>query len=399
MSVDVDVDGQVALVRGAIAQLLDGNPPRATPFTEFLAARYDLGLAWVHFPPGYGGLGVDPDLQRLVGRELRAAGAPWDPDRNPIGLGLAAPTIVVHGTDTQRQRFLRSLFTNNDIWCQLFSEPGAGSDLAAVGTRAVRDGDEWVVSGQKVWTTLAHQATRALLLARTAPDAPKHRGLTYFALDMRSPGVEVRPLRQMTGDAEFNEVFLDSVRVPDQDRIGEPGDGWRVALTTLMNERASIGGAVRPRGSGPIGEAVRLFQARDALHEGKRDRLVHLWVRAEVLRLTAIRARQLKEEGTPGPEGAIGKLARSELIRDIAEFAVELLGPEGQLYPGWDMTRPERMSGDDGDPRYRFLRSRAGTIEDGTSEILRTMLGERVLGLPPEPRVDRDVPWSSTSLP
>src|SRR5689334_17996558 len=227
----------------------------------FRGAQYDLGLAWVYFPVGFGGLGADAKLQRVVEDRLRDAGVKYtEIGWNGFGLFLAAPTIVAHAQADTKARLLRPLFTGEEIWCQLFSEPGAGSDLAGLSTRAVCDGDEWVVDGQKVWNTLAHRADRGMLVARTDPDAPKHRGLTYFALDMHAPGVDVRPLRQITGEAEFNEVYLTGVRVPDADRIGGLGDGWRVSLTTLMNERVTIGGAVAGRNSGPIGDALEVWR-------------------------------------------------------------------------------------------------------------------------------------------
>src|SRR3984885_3713248 len=253
-SVTTDED----LVLSRLHELVADHDPSSTPAVEFLGARFDAGLAWVSFPVGRGGLGVSPDLQGLVERELRAVDAPNEVDRNVIGYGMAAPTVLTHGTDEQRTRYLRPLFTCEEVWCQLFSEPGAGSDVAGLATRAVRDGDEWVVNGQKVWTTLAHTASWGLLLARTDPEAEKHRGLTYFVADMHAPGVEVRPLRQMTGDAEFNEVYFTDVRIPDAERLGEVGDGWRGAIVTLMNERVSIGGAIGPRRAGPIARAVDL---------------------------------------------------------------------------------------------------------------------------------------------
>jgi alkylation response protein AidB-like acyl-CoA dehydrogenase len=289
------------------------------------------------------------------------------------------------------------MFTCEHIWCQMFSEPGAGSDVAALATRAVKDGDEWIINGQKVWTTMAHMARYGLLVARTDPEQPKHKGMSYFVLDMKAPGVEVRPLRQMTGEAEFNEVYLTDARIPDGERLGAEGEGWRVAMTTLMNERVSIGGGVAPRGSGPIAEAVRLWKARpdDQRDPATRDRLLRAWVQAEVGRLTNLRAQQMRSAGTPGPEGSIAKLAFAELNKKIYELCVDLLGPAGMLYKSYEMVRPEEAGfGGEGDVTKAFLRVRANSIEGGTSEIMRNILGERVLGLPGDVRNDKDVPWS-----
>ena len=381
-------------VRRRVADLLTEHDPKTTEPRRFLEAQYDAGLAWVHHPPGAGGLGLDARLQAVVESELAAAGAPRpDPTRNIIGLGMAAPTVAVHGTPEQRSRYLRPLFSGEEIWCQLFSEPGAGSDLAGLATRAVGDGDEWVINGQKVWTTLAHMARWGLLVARTDPDVPKHRGLTYFILDMHAPGVEVRPLRQMTGEAEFNEVYMTDVRLPDALRLGDVGDGWRVSMTTLMHERVAIGSGRVKRGSGPIATAVRLWKERGHDDPARRDELMRLWVAAEVFRLTRMRAGELRKMGAPGPEGSVAKLAFAELNQDIYEFCVHLMGADGMLYGDYSMRRPEEVSLTAGDPRHLFLRSRANSIEGGTSEVLRNILGERVLGLPGEPRTDRDLPW------
>ncbi|MCU1457754.1 MAG: putative acyl-CoA dehydrogenase [Actinomycetia bacterium] len=386
------------LIEERVKQLLAGFPPGSTDLVEFLGAQYDAGLAWVNFPEGYGGSGVSPKLQTYVQTELAAAGAPVAYMRNPIGYGMGAPTIVTHGSDAQKERYLRPLFTGEEIWCQLFSEPGAGSDVGGLATRAVRDGDEWIVNGQKVWTSLGHLASRGLLLARTDPDVPKHRGLTYFVADMHAPGVDVRPLRQMTGEAEFNEVYLTEVRVPDHERLGDQGDGWRVAMTTLMNERVSIGGSVAPRGSGTISYAVNAWNdlpesARDA---ARRDELMKLWARAETNRITNIRASKNRKMGVPGPEGSVGKLAFADLNKDIMDFTMNLLGPAAMLYDGYDRVvepRGERTFGFSS-AQQAFLRLQANSIEGGTSEIMRNILGERVLGLPGEPRVDKDVAWT-----
>lgn len=385
-----------AKIEALTDQLLSENDP-ADP-TGFRGAQYDMGLAWVHYPVGYGGLEADPQLQRLVATKLREAGVDFtDVGWNGFGLFLAAPTIVTHAAPETRARLLRPLFTGEEVWCQLFSEPGAGSDLASLATRAVRDGDEWVVNGQKVWNTLAHVADRGMLVTRTDPDVPKHRGLTYFALDMHSTGVEVRPLRQITGEAEFNEVYMTDVKVPDADRIGEVGEGWRASMTTLMNERVTIGGSVATRESGPIGDLMKVWRALPA--EGRdpvaRDEVAGLWIEAEVLRLTNFRASQNRKAGVAGPEGSVAKLAFAELNKRIYSAAVNLMGPEGQLIDTYAFVRPETANLTGGlDVRKMFLRARANSIEGGTSEILRNVLGERVLGLPGEPRTDKELAWN-----
>jgi alkylation response protein AidB-like acyl-CoA dehydrogenase len=384
-----------ALIASRLDELLTAYDPTSTADREFWGAQFDLGLAWVSFPEGDGGLGVSPRHQQTVMDRLAGAGAPADNvTRNVIGHGMGAPTVLTHGTEEQRRRWLRPLFTAEEIWCQLFSEPGAGSDVAALATRAVRDGDEWVVNGQKVWTTLAHTARWGLLVARTDPDVPKHRGLTYFVIDMDQPGVEVRPLHQITGEAEFNEVFFSDARVPDSCRLGGVGEGWRVSMTTLMNERVAIGSVVRPRGSGAISAAVAAWNDRGHDDAARRDQLMRLWIEAEVLRLTNMRAAENRRRGTPGPEGSTSKLHWAELNKRITEFTVSLLGAEGLLYPnGYTFGRPERAGMGTAHPQRDFLRARANSIEGGTSEIMRNILGERVLGLPGEPRADKDLPW------
>jgi alkylation response protein AidB-like acyl-CoA dehydrogenase len=382
-------------LRSRTAQLLSAYPPASTDRADFLAARFDAGLAWVHFPAGLGGLGAARSLQSAVDAELTAAQAPDnDPRRIGIGLGMAAPTILRYGSEEQKARFLRPLWTGEEVWCQLFSEPGAGSDLAALSTRAVREGDDWVVNGQKVWTSSAHLARWAILIARTDPDLPKHRGISYFVCDMTDPGVEVRPLRQITGEAEFNEVFLTGVRIPDSHRLGEVGEGWKVAQTTLMNERVSIGGARIPREGGMIGPIARTWRERPELRtHDLHQRLLTLWVEAEVARLTGERLRQRLVAGHPGPEGSGMKLAFARLNQEISGLEVELLGEEGLLYSDWTMTRPHLVDFTGRDAGYRYLRSKGNSIEGGTSEVLLNIVAERVLGLPSEPRNDKDVPW------
>ncbi|MEU7019215.1 acyl-CoA dehydrogenase family protein [Streptomyces sp. NPDC046203] len=386
-----DAAGLAARTRRLIA----AHPPATTGRTDFLRARFDAGLAWVHYPAGYGGLGAPRALQAVVDTELAAAHAPDnDPRRIGIGLGMAAPTLLAYGSEEVKRRFLKPLWVGEEVWCQLFSEPGAGSDLAALATRAVRDGDTWVIDGQKVWTSAAHLARWGILLARTDPDLPKHQGISYFVCDMTDPGVEVRPLRQITGEAEFNEVFLTGVRIPDAHRLGAVGDGWRVARTTLMNERVSIGGARVPREGGMIGKAAATWRARPELrtHELHR-RLLDLWVDAEVARLTGERLRQQLAAGRPGPEGSAMKLGFARLNQEISALELELLGDEGLLYGDWTMVRPDLVDFTGRDAGYRYLRARGNSIEGGTSEVLLNIVAERVLGLPPEPRDDKDVPW------
>ena len=364
----------------------------------FRGKQYDAGLAMVHFPEGYGGLGGNRGQQAVIDAVLRSHGVTYDDLRiNPIGIGMGAPTVLAYGSEELKQKHLRKIFTGEDVWCQLFSEPTHGSDVAGIPSRAVRDGDEWVVNGQKVWTTLAHTSNFGMLLTRTNPDVPKHKGLSYFVLDMHAPGVEVRPLFQMTGEAEFNEVFLTDVRIDDSLRLGDEGDGWRVAITTLMNERVALAGGPAPRGSGPIAELMRLWEQRkDQLssveREIWRDRVMALWIDAEIVRLTNARAKAAAVGGNPGPEGSVGKLASAEFSKRVNSAIVDLEGAAGMLHePGYPMTRSSAaMSTRTG----RFLRSRANTIEGGTSEIMRNILGERVLGLPGDVRVDTDVPWT-----
>ncbi|MGW4373563.1 acyl-CoA dehydrogenase family protein [Streptomyces albidoflavus] len=383
-------------LRARTRVLLADHPPATTSRDAFLAARFDAGLAWVHYPEGLGGLGAARSLQSVVDAELAAAGAPDnDPRRIGIGLGMAAPTILAYGTEEQKRRFLRPLWLGEEVWCQLFSEPGAGSDLAALSTRAVLGDDGvWTVTGQKVWTSSAHLARWAILIARTDPAQPKHRGITYFLCDMTDPGVEVRPLRQITGEAEFNEVFLTDVRIPDAHRLGEVGEGWQVARTTLMNERVSIGGSTGGRESGMIAPLARTWRERPELRtHALHQRLITLWVEAEVARLTGERLRQQLAVGQPGPEGSGLKLSFARLNQQISGLEVELLADEGLLYDDWTMRRPELVDFTGRGPGYRYLRSKGNSIEGGTSEVLLNIVAERVLGLPTEPRTDKDVAW------
>jgi alkylation response protein AidB-like acyl-CoA dehydrogenase len=388
------VDDQ-QLIEKTARQVVETHDPQSTPPRDFLGAVYDAGLAWVHFPVRLGGLGVSRGLQARADEVLQGAGGPSAFSLNPIGQGMAAPTVLEHAQPGLAAELLRPLATTEHIWCQLFSEPGAGSDLAGLATSAVQDGEGWVVNGQKVWTSLAQRARYALLLARTDPEQPKHKGLTYFVLDMHAPGVETRPLRQMTGQAEFNEVYLSDARIPDSHRLGAVGNGWRVAMTTLMNERSAIGSGSSVRGAGAIADAVELWARRPDLRTAVlRDKLAALWTRAEAQRLTSARAGRAATGGSPGPEGSIAKLVSAELNQHVYEFCMELLGPEAMLYGSYEL-RDDLERGEDyrGPVQQRFLRSRANTIEGGTSEVLRNILGERILGLPGDLRADSGKAW------
>lgn len=394
MATDVFVD-QEQRVADLTDQLLLQYPPSSTHPVAFLGAQYDMGLAWIHFPVGSGGLDLSPKFQKLVNERISRVSGPNSYARNPIGYGMCAPTVVEWGTDEQKDRYLRPLFTGEEIWCQLFSEPGSGSDFAGLSAKGVRDGEEWIINGQKVWTTLAHLSRWGLLVVRTDADAVKHAGLTAMIVDMHAQGVEVRPLRQMTGEAEFNEVYFTDTRVPVSATLGNAGDGWRVSLTTLMNERVAIGGAIPQKGSGPIREAVKLWQQIPVESQdlATKDQLMKLWIRAEVARLTNIRAGQSRKMGVPGPEGSIGKMVSADLNKETYDFCINLLGAEGMLYGSYEMVRPETAMSFDSLPKA-FLRARANSIEGGTSEVMRNIIGERVLGLPGDVRVDREIPWS-----
>jgi alkylation response protein AidB-like acyl-CoA dehydrogenase len=366
---------------------------------KFWGKQFDLGLAWVQFPEGSGGLGLNPKYQMIITERLRREGISQNNRiANILGVGMGAPTIVEYGTPEQIQKYLRPMFTAEEIWCQLFSEPGSGSDLASLSTRAVDDGDGYLVNGQKVWTTLGHLAKWGLLVTRTDPDAPKHRGLTFFIVDMDSEGVEVRPLRQITGEAEFNEVYFTDTKIPKKNILGGLGEGWRVSLATLMNERVAIGGNIRERGSGAPGHLVQIWKDRELEDPIQKDKLIELWIQQEAVRLTNIRASELREKGTPGPEGSTSKLYEAEINKASYEFGMELLGNDGLLFPrGYTLSQPELNFDNDTfgftDTQSLFLRSRANSIEGGTSEIMRNIIAERVLGLPGEQKLDKDKPW------
>jgi alkylation response protein AidB-like acyl-CoA dehydrogenase len=353
------------------------------------------GLVVPTWPVAYGGLDVSPAVARAIEAELR----PYNLGRlNPLGLNLAAPALFAHGTEEQRLRFLPPIVRNEEVWCQLFSEPGAGSDLASLATRAERDGDDWVLTGQKVWTTWAHLADFGVCLARTDPDVPKRRGITYFLADLHAPGVEVRPLRHIGGEVDFNEVFLDGVRVPDAHRVGAVGDGWRVANATLSGERQMVagsgsGGVDRIGGSGTrrlVEAAAKSRADGDPVDPAIRQRIVAAYGEERIRAWTNQRVRAgLKAGRPPGPESSVGKVHQGELNQRIQEIAVDLLGARATAWEspatGYGESLPYEVAG--------MLRSRANTIEGGTTEVNKNIVGERVLGLPREPDPWRDAAW------
>ena len=386
------------LVRSKLDELIQFRS-QTDDIKEFWGKQFDLGLAWVQFPEGAGGLGLNPKYQLIITETLRNEGiSQQNRLANILGIGMGAPTIVEYGTQEQIQTYLRPMFTTEEIWCQLFSEPGSGSDLASLSTKAVDDGDGFIVNGQKVWTTLGHLAKWGLIVTRTDPDVPKHRGLTFFIVDMESEGVDVRPLRQITGEAEFNEVYFTDVKIPKENILGSLGDGWRVSLAILMNERVAIGGNVRERGSGAPGHLVQLWNDKDLDDPVSRDKLIKLWIEQEAVRLTNVRAFENREKGTPGPEGSTSKLYEAEINKASYEFGMEMLGNDALLFPrGYTLTQPELNFENETfgftDTQSLFLRSRANSIEGGTSEIMRNIIAERVLGLPSEPKLDKDKAW------
>ena len=386
------------LVKSKLQELIDFRKEN-NDIKEFWGKQFDLGLAWVQFPEGAGGLGLNPKYQLMVIETLRNEGiSQQNRVANILGIGMGAPTIIEYGTEEQISKYLRPMFTTEEIWCQLFSEPGSGSDLASLSTKAVDDGDGYIVNGQKVWTTLGHLAKWGLIVTRTDPNVPKHRGLTFFIVDMESEGVDVRPLRQITGEAEFNEVYFTDVKIPKENILGSLGEGWRVSLTILMNERVAIGGNVRERGSGAPGHLVQLWKEKNLQDPVTRDKLLKLWIEQEAVRLTNMRAVENREKGTPGPEGSTSKLYEAEINKASYEFGMDMLGNDGLLFPrGYALTQPELNFENETfgftDTQSLFLRSRANSIEGGTSEIMRNIIAERVLGLPSEPKLDKDKAW------
>jgi alkylation response protein AidB-like acyl-CoA dehydrogenase len=329
---------------------------------------HEDGWAGVSWPKEYGGRGATLVEQAIYNEELARAQAPSTV--NVLGLAMGGPTVIAHGTEEQKRRYLEPILSADEIWCQGFSEPEAGSDLASLKTRAVRDGDEWVVTGQKVWTTLAHHAKWCMLVARTDAEAPRHKGLTYFLMDMEQDAIQVRPLRQITGEAEFNELFIEEARIPHENILGGQGNGWAVAITTLMHERATLAFGLQIRVKITLAELLEEARESGAAADPViRDRLAQLYIETEVLRLNALRGLSaIMRTGVPGPEGSLGKWQWADVNQALTELAIELRGGRAVL--------------DDERWTYRFLRARANSIEGGTTEILKNIVAERVLGLP-----------------
>ena len=348
--------------------------------------KYDAGWAGLTWPKEYGGRGASAIENVIWKQEESKVHTP--PEIYGIGLGMCGPTLMAHGTEEQKKRWLPDMLMGQEVWCQLFSEPAAGSDLAGLRSTAVRDGDDWVINGQKIWTTGAQICEWGILVVRSDPNAAKHAGLTYFVVNMNAPGVEIRPITQINGGQGFNEVFFTDVRIPDSDRIGEVGDGWRVAITTLMNERASIGGG---GGAGNSTDLLRLareveINGRPAIEDPSiRQQIARFYIRAKGLQFTGNRTLTALSRGqTPGPESSLGKLVGGVLVQDMSEFGIELAGMAG-------MMNDETYSLDKAMWQERFLGIPGLRIAGGTDEILRNIIAERVLGLPPEIRLDKGV--------
>lgn len=347
--------------------------------------KYDAGWACLRWPKEFGGRGASPTEAAIFAEEEAKHEVP--PGVFTIGQGMAAPTMMAYADDEQKKRYLPKLASGEEIWCQLFSEPAGGSDLAALRTRAEKDGDEWVINGQKIWTSGAHYSDYAILVTRSDPDVPKHQGLTYFFLDMKSPGVEVRPIRQISGASNFNEVYFTNVRIPDAQRLGNVGQGWQVAITTLMNERAAIGGAggaMGFEGALALTRSVELDGAPAVADREVRSRLADWYCRESGLRFTRYRTQSALSRGeTPGPENSIGKLVSAKQTQDIASFCIDLLDMAGTSMEAYD-----------GAFQQGYLGAPGSRIAGGTDEILLNIIAERVLGLPGDIRVDKSVPFN-----
>jgi len=375
--VDLTLSPQEESFRDELREWLAANHPGDEPEGDEAGFQFrrewqrklaDAGYAGLSWPEEYGGRGATLVEQAIFGEEIARARAPQM--ANVLGLVMGGPVVIAHGTDEQKERYLRPILTAEEVWCQGFSEPEAGSDLASLKTKAVKDNGGWRVTGQKVWTTLAHHAKWCMLVARTDSDAPKHKGLTYFLMDMEQEEVQVRPLRQITGEAEFNELFIEDAYIPDENVVGGEGNGWGVAITTLMHERAGLAFGLQVQLKIALGQLTELIREHGL--EGDpviRQRLAQLYIESEALRLNAWRGlTQIMKTGVPGPEGSLPKWLWSDINQSLTEMAVDVRGPDGPLA--------------DDDWTYRFLRARANSIEGGTTEILKNIVAERVLGLP-----------------
>jgi alkylation response protein AidB-like acyl-CoA dehydrogenase len=378
---------------GDFSRAFHGNPRTLAEFEEQEGAwvdrcrwwqgeLYSGGWAGIAWPKQFGGRSGTALEDAVFQEEQRRFGV--SSGAFSVAIGMAGPTIVAHGTPAQQQRYLDAMLRGEEVWCQLFSEPGAGSDLASLATRAVRDGDRWIVDGQKVWTSGARHSDWAILLARTNPDAPKHRGITFFVVDMRTPGIDARPLRQINGGYHFNEVFLDGVAVPHANVVGDVDAGWGVAMTTLTNERHAI---ASNGGGTTVTEVVELARRLGRADDPRlRQRLVELHIRQELLRYLGYRTRTALAAGRPlGPEASVAKLMNGTFGSDLAELALEITGAAGTLTGD--------LAPDAGRWADAFLFSRSSRIGGGTDEVQRNVIAERVLGLPREPAADRDVPF------
>ena len=354
----------------------------------YQAALFDAGLAGLTWPKEYGGQGLSSRYQTIFNEESSHYQAPVF--LFTIGFGMCIPTVLAHGTEELKERYVRPAARGEEIWCQLFSEPSAGSDVASLRSTAVKDGDEWILNGQKVWTSGAHYSDYGIVLARTNPDVPKHKGLSMFIMDMRAPGVDVRPLKQINGSANFNEVFFTNVRIPADHILGDPGEGWRVALTTLMNERVSIGAGRSAEKVDPLSHIsahLDLARGRGVAGDPRvRQALSDLLIRFWVLDMVGLRIRAAVAAGrVPGPEGSVAKLSGALLSSRAAEVACEIAGSAAAAWDGGADEPPFAAQ--------MVLNAPASGIAGGTNEVMRNILGERVLGLPKEPQVDRDIPF------